>query len=129
MTIPPAKELFASADELYQAGEKVEKRLGERLSVTKETELREKLNQSIGYDIEQLKNGTYFTGMYKYISQIYPECQSLVDYMPSDTLVILDEPNRIIESARQMERGRRGMADRLVATRRAFARVENIFFF
>ena len=104
LTIPPAKELFASADELYQAGEKVEKRLGERLSVTKETELREKLNQSIGYDIEQLKNGTYFTGMYKYISQIYPECQSLVDYMPSDTLVILDEPNRIIESARQMER-------------------------
>ena len=31
LTIPPAKELFASADELYQAGEKVEKRLGERL--------------------------------------------------------------------------------------------------
>ena len=27
-----------------------------------------------------------------------------MDYMPSDTLVILDEPNRIIESARQMER-------------------------
>ena len=104
VVISPAQELFASPDQLYQAGEKVEKLLGERLSVTKDTELREKLNQSIGYEIEQLKNGAYFTGMYKYISQIYPECQSLLDFMSQDTLVILDEPNRIIESARQMER-------------------------
>ena len=104
VVISPAQELFASPDQLYQAGEKVEKLLGERLSVTKDTELREKLNQSIGYEIEQLKNGAYFTGMYKYISQIYPECQSLLDYMSRDALLILDEPNRIIESARQMER-------------------------
>lgn len=104
IVIPPAQELFATPERLYQAGEKVEKLLAERLSVTKDSALKEKLNQSIGYEIEQLKNNTTFTGIYKYISLIYQDCQSLLNYMPKDSLLVLDEPNRILESARQMEK-------------------------
>lgn len=102
--IPPAQELFASKEALYQAGERVEKLLQERLAVVKDSSLKQKLTEAIGWDIEQLKTGILFTGIYKYIEQIYPDCESLLDYLPRETVLILDEPNRIAESARQMER-------------------------
>lgn len=104
IVIPPARELFATKEELYQAGERVEKLLGERLSSLKDSTLKQKLTESISYEIEQLKNGSLFTGVYKYIAQIYPHAESLLDYMPKETVMILDEPTRIAESARQMER-------------------------
>lgn len=102
--IPPARELFATRQALYQAGERVEKLLSERLASVKESTLKHKLTESIGYDVEQLKNGLLFTGIYKYIAQIYPDAESLLEYMPKETVMILDEPTRILESARQMER-------------------------
>ncbi|MGA9172456.1 MAG: transcription-repair coupling factor [Thermoactinomyces sp.] len=102
--LPPATELFADRDRLYQAGEQVEKLLAVRLANVKNSALKQKLTSSIGYDIEQLKSGAVFTGIYKYIDCIYPNYESLLDYMPKETVLILDEPTRIMESARQMER-------------------------
>lgn len=102
--IPPAREVFASSEALYQAGDTVETLLKERLDKVKDPEVREKLKQKIGWEIEQLKAGNTFTGIYKYIHKIYPEVESLQDYMPKDTIWILDEPARIQESAKQMER-------------------------
>ncbi|MBH8598768.1 MULTISPECIES: transcription-repair coupling factor [unclassified Thermoactinomyces] len=102
--LPPATELFADADRLYQAGEQVEKLLAERLANVKNSALKQKLTSSIGYDIEQLKSGAVFAGIYKYIDCIYPNYESLLDYMPKETVMILDEPTRIMESAKQMER-------------------------
>ncbi|MFC7443358.1 transcription-repair coupling factor [Laceyella putida] len=104
VTIPPARELFATRERLYQAGERVEALLSKRLEQVKDTNLKQKLSESIGYDIEQLKTGSYFTGVYKYVEQIYPECESLLHYMPKDAVVVMDEPSRITENARQMER-------------------------
>ncbi|MDN4593476.1 transcription-repair coupling factor [Polycladomyces subterraneus] len=102
--IPPARELFADAERLYQAGEKAAGLLEERLSTIKDPSLKKKLTEGIGWEIEQLKSGQWFTGIYKYITLIYPDCQSLLDYMPTDTVLVLDEPARITETARQMER-------------------------
>ncbi|SFJ35547.1 transcription-repair coupling factor (superfamily II helicase) [Thermoflavimicrobium dichotomicum] len=104
VVIPPARELFAEKSVLVQAAERVERLLEERLSVIKDTQLKKKLTENIGWEIEQLKSGILFTGIYKYISQIYPECESLIDYLSKDTILVLDEPSRIAESAKQMER-------------------------
>ncbi|TCS94293.1 transcription-repair coupling factor [Hazenella coriacea] len=102
--IPPAQELFADDKLLYDAGERVEKLLEERLRTVKDPALKQKLTEAISWDIEQLKTGVLFTGIYKYISQIYPDCESLLDYMPKNSILILDEPTRIAESAKQMEK-------------------------
>lgn len=102
--VPPARELFASRDKLIQAAERVDVLLQERLAKVKDDTLREKIQEQIGWDVEQLRQGMMVTGIYKYISQIYPDFHSLIDYMPSDTAIVLDEPMRIVESARQMER-------------------------
>jgi transcription-repair coupling factor (superfamily II helicase) len=104
VVLPPAKELFADVETLYQAGEHVRHLLTERLEKTKDPALKEKLQKSIGWDIEQLQSGIYFTGIYKYISQIYPQGESILNFLPMDAVLILDEPARIQETAKQLER-------------------------
>lgn len=104
IVIPPARELFADKDQLRRTSSKVTKLLEERLSIIKDPELARKCTESIGFDIERLKEGDLFTGIYKYISQIYPDYQSLLDYMPGNSIVVLDELTRIAESAKQMEK-------------------------
>ncbi|WP_107728483.1 transcription-repair coupling factor [Desmospora activa] len=103
-TIPPAQEMFASAEALYQAGDRVAHLLEERLTQVKDPDTRSKLVEKIGWEVEQLKTGQRFTGMYKYISQVYPSYETLVDYLPQDVVWVWDEPNRIQETAKQMER-------------------------
>ncbi|SHF06949.1 transcription-repair coupling factor [Seinonella peptonophila] len=102
--IPPARELFATEQTLQEASLRVQQLLDERLLEVKDSELKRKLSEEIQFDIERLKNGTMFTGIYKYISQIYPQAESLFDYLPRETVVVFDELTRIIENARQMER-------------------------
>jgi transcription-repair coupling factor (superfamily II helicase) len=102
--IPPARELFAPQERLYQAGDRVAGLLEERLKTVKDPALRKKLTETIGWEIEQLKTGQFFTGIYKYIEPIYPDCQSILSYVPRDAVLIMDEPTRIRETARQMER-------------------------
>src|SRR5690606_40324577 len=78
--------------------------LEERLRTVKDPDLKKTGTESSGWEIEQLKTGQFFTGIYKYIEPIYPDCQSILSYMPKDAVLIMDEPTRIRETARQMER-------------------------
>ncbi|WP_124726314.1 transcription-repair coupling factor [Staphylospora marina] len=102
--IPPAKELFGSVDTLRKAADRVQALLDERMAAVRDAELLEKLREGVGLDVERLRNGTLFTGVYKYVSQIYPDAETLLHYLSKDTVIVLDEPTRILESARQMER-------------------------
>lgn len=102
--LPPARELFANREQLKQASLRVKQILEERLDTIKDSEFSKKLSDSIHFDIERLENGTLFTGVYKYISQIYPQTHSLLDYLRSDSLIVYDELTRITENAKQMER-------------------------
>ena len=102
--IPPARELFASKERLRQTSSKVEKLLESFLAKKRDPELSQKCQKAIQSDIERMKEGELFVGIYKYISQIYPDYQSLLEYMPKNMIVVLDELTRIVESAKQMER-------------------------
>src|SRR5690606_4504893 len=56
-----------------------------------------KLAEQIGYDIERLRQKTLFQGIYKYISFFYGQRTTLADYFPPGSIVILDEPSRLVE--------------------------------
>lgn len=103
VAIPPAREIVAGAGELYQAGDRVESLLHERLENVKDPAVRMSLLENISAEIEKLKQGIYFDGMYKYISQIYPDYEGLLDYISDESILVFDEPTRIMESVRQME--------------------------
>ncbi|RXT09007.1 transcription-repair coupling factor [Ammoniphilus sp. CFH 90114] len=104
ITIPPMSEVFGSQDVLVSAASRLEQKLSEALRTVKDPTVKEKLAEKMGWEIEQLKQGNRFQGIYKYISLLYPEYQSLIDYMPQDTIMVLDEPSRIQETIDQLEK-------------------------
>src|SRR5690606_29165560 len=75
-----------------------------QLSKMTDRQAKKLLQEYIGQELERLREGQYFSGIYKYISLLYPERVTLMDYVPNDTLFIMDEPSRFIETAKQFER-------------------------
>ena len=104
VVVPPAKELFATQEVLYQCGERLQTRLNERLARTKDPKVKSKLHEQIGWEIEQFQQGITFQAMYKYISLLYPQCDNLTAFMPQETVLLFDELSRIQETAKQMDR-------------------------
>lgn len=104
LNIPPAKEWIADRTRFAQAAEAASARLEEQLARMTDRQVKEKLQQEIGHDIERLRGASYFSEMYKYVSLLYPERHTLYDYMPQDTLLVIDEPARVMETAKQLER-------------------------
>lgn len=104
VTVTPCKEMIASRDRLERAAQAVGERLEQQLEKMSDRQAKNKLREEISREMELLREHVYFPEIYKYISLIYPENQSLYDYMPADTLLILDEPARLLETSRQLER-------------------------
>ncbi|WP_054951051.1 transcription-repair coupling factor [Numidum massiliense] len=103
VTLPPARELFATADTLYQGSEQLQKRLDERLRRVKDPKLQEELLEAIGAEIERMKQGVADRELYKYMSLLYEDSANLTTYMPQDTVLLFDDPARIQETAKQLE--------------------------
>jgi transcription-repair coupling factor (superfamily II helicase) len=102
--IPPCKEIIADSKRFQNAADHAYDLLQEQLAKMTDRTAKERLKQNISQDIEKLREQIYFNEIYKYISLLYPERETLLDYMPDDTILIVDEPIRLTETARQIEK-------------------------
>lgn len=104
VTILPCKELIADQGRFVAAADAIFSRLEEQKVKILDRQAKEKLQQEIEQDIVRLRSTTYFNELHKYVALLYPEKHTLYDYMENDTLLIIDEPARVIETAKQLER-------------------------
>ncbi|GFZ99690.1 transcription-repair-coupling factor [Paenibacillus marchantiophytorum] len=104
ITIPPCREIQADRKRLQSAAQGAYELLQAQLEKMSDRSSKDKLLEGIGHDIELLREGQTFPGIYKYISLLYTERQTLIDYMPKDAVLIIDEPARLLETAKQLER-------------------------
>lgn len=102
--IPPCQEIIADAARMANAADHASSLLEKQLEKMTDRTAKDRLRTELGSELERLREHVYFPEIYKYISLLYPERQTIMDYMPSDTLLILDEPTRLIETAKQLER-------------------------
>ena len=102
--IPPAQEILATKERMETAARHATNLLEAQLDKMTDRATQDKLRDQIGAEIGKLREGIYFSEIYKYISLLYPEQQSILDFVPKDTLLVLDEPSRLIETAKQLER-------------------------
>ncbi|WP_261134726.1 transcription-repair coupling factor [Bacillus sp. Marseille-Q3570] len=102
--VGPAEEIILYPQHFEKAVSKVELGLARSLQKIKDSGVKEKLTEHIGYEVEQLKQNQAFQGMYKYISYYYDKPASLLDYLPDNALVIMDEISRIQETSAQFEK-------------------------
>ncbi|BAU26192.1 transcription-repair coupling factor [Aneurinibacillus soli] len=104
IVVGPTREVFGERDVFLAAAEKVEAHMKETLPKIKAVQVKELIAEKVGWEIEQLRQGHAFTGIYKYISFLYSGRHTLLEYMSGQPLLIVDEPSRIVESAAQMEK-------------------------
>ncbi|MEB3103260.1 transcription-repair coupling factor [Ferviditalea candida] len=104
VTVTPCKEIIADRRRFENAAQHTYERLQEQLAKMSDRKAKEKLLETLSGEIEQLREGIYFQEIFKYISFLYPERQTLLDYIPEDSILVLDEPIRLQETSRQMER-------------------------
>ncbi|MGO4548736.1 transcription-repair coupling factor [Paenibacillus sp. 2TAB23] len=102
--VPPCQELLADGHRMEIAAGHAQQLLEKQLDKMTDRTAKDRLRTELGGEIERLREHVYFPEIYKYVSLLYPERQTIVDYMPSDTLLILDEPTRLIETSKQLER-------------------------
>ncbi|WP_232699022.1 transcription-repair coupling factor [Brevibacillus daliensis] len=102
--IGPVKEMIAFTTQLKESANRLEAKLGESLGKINDEAVKERMMKQIGGDIEHLRQGHRFSHLYSYISAIYPENETLLNYLPKETVLIVDEPSRVIDHAATLQK-------------------------
>ncbi|MDB5083610.1 MAG: mfd, partial [Bacilli bacterium] len=102
-TLWPIREMIANSSQFHAASVKVEAALKAQLNRKHDQEYKTKLEQHIGMDLEKLQQGIFFPGLLRYGKWLYEETATLLSYC-EDTVLFIDEPTRLREVARVLER-------------------------
>lgn len=122
VAIYPAKHFITATDKLKQAINDIEKELADRIAYFKTQEKfleAQRIEQRTLYDLEMLREVGYCAGIENYsrhLDQRPPGSPpwTLMDYIPSDYLLIIDESHMTIPQIRGMYHGDRSRKSTLV---------------
>ncbi|GGB71279.1 transcription-repair coupling factor [Fictibacillus barbaricus] len=104
ITIAPAEELILFDEHYDKAADRIEAKLAATLKNIKDDALKETLVENISYETGRLREHQQFQSMYKYASLFYDNPASLLNYISSDSLIIMDEIGRIQETSQQLDK-------------------------
>ncbi|HJT39919.1 MAG TPA: hypothetical protein VJ762_06265, partial [Sphingobium sp.] len=122
VSIYPAKQYLTDSDRLKEAIRNIEAELEERLAHFKETgKLLEaqRLEQRTRYDLEMLKEVGYCSGIENYSRHLDGRAPgthpwTMIDFLPSDYLLVIDESHMTVPQIRGMYNGDRSRKETLV---------------
>lgn len=120
--IYPAKHYLAQEDKLKESIADIEKELDERISLFKaEGKLLEaqRIEQRTRYDLEMLREVGYCSGIENYSRHLDGRAPgthpwTLIDFLPSDYLLVIDESHMSVPQIRGMYNGDRSRKETLV---------------
>lgn len=104
INIGPAREVLLYQEHYQQGAEKLEKALGKSLAKIKDKATKEKMAEQVGMEIDWLKQNTAFDSIYKYMALFYEKRYTLLDYMPENGILFIDEVSRVQEMAKSLEK-------------------------
>ena len=120
--IYPAKQYLTDADRLKDAIRNIEAELEERLAFFKEQGKyleAQRLEQRTRYDLEMLKEVGYCSGIENYSRHLDGRAPgthpwTMIDFLPNDYLLVIDESHMTIPQIRGMYNGDRARKETLV---------------
>lgn len=104
VTVGPVSEALLEDEQLNNIMTKLESNLSKSLKKFKDDKVKEQLAETVGHELEQLKQGQKPDQIFKYFSLAYDKPASLIDYLPGDGIVLLDEISRIQEINESLEK-------------------------
>ncbi|HSL30064.1 MAG TPA: excinuclease ABC subunit UvrB [Anaerolineales bacterium] len=122
VAIYPAKQYLTDADRLKDAIRNIEAELEERLAFFKEQGKHleaQRLEQRTRYDLEMLKEVGYCSGIENYSRHLDGRAPgthpwTMIDFLPSDYLLVIDESHMTVPQIRGMYNGDRARKETLV---------------
>jgi transcription-repair coupling factor (superfamily II helicase) len=102
--VGPATELLLEPPHYDRIVRLLEEKLAESLRKVKQAKTKELLSQHISYELEQLKQQQKPEQIFKYASLAYDKPYSLIDYLPQNSIIFLDEYSRILEIYETLEK-------------------------
>ncbi|HVF25569.1 MAG TPA: excinuclease ABC subunit UvrB [Anaerolineales bacterium] len=122
VSIYPAKQYLTDNDRLKEAIGSIERELEERLAMFKETGKfleAQRLEQRTRYDLEMLKEVGYCSGVENYSRHLDGRAPgthpwTMIDFLPSDYLLVIDESHMTVPQVRGMYNGDRARKETLV---------------
>jgi excinuclease ABC subunit B len=120
--IYPAKQYLTDADRLKDAIRNIEGELEERLAFFKEQGKHleaQRIEQRTRYDLEMLKEVGYCSGIENYSRHLDGRAPgthpwTMIDFLPSDYLLVIDESHMTVPQIRGMYNGDRARKETLV---------------
>ncbi|MBO9131304.1 transcription-repair coupling factor [Bacillus sp. 165] len=103
VAIGPATEFILTHDQKQQGIQKLEEGLADTLRSIKDEKIKTSMAENIGYEVERLKNNQTIEQLFKYMSLFYEKPASLIDYLPQDGVIVLDEVSRVQETIEHLE--------------------------
>ena len=122
VSIYPAKQYLTDADRLKEAIRNIEAELEERLAFFKEQGKHleaQRIEQRTRYDLEMLKEVGYCSGIENYSRHLDGRAAgthpwTMIDFLPNDYLLVIDESHMTIPQIRGMYNGDRSRKETLV---------------
>lgn len=102
--IGPAQEFILYEEHFKQGAERLKEGLSSSLAKLKDSKAKEAMVEKISYEIELLSGNHSFEGMYKYMSLYYDKLTTLIDYLPSNGVIFIDEVSRVQEMGISLEK-------------------------
>jgi transcription-repair coupling factor (superfamily II helicase) len=104
VTIGPADEMIVYGEALEWGIERIEAGLAESLNKLKDEKAKQLLLEHVSAELEQLKQGQEIEQQYKYMALFYKEPASLLDYLPENGILLMDEMSRLQEAAESLDK-------------------------
>ena len=104
VTVGPVSEAVLEAEHIDRIISELESGLSKSLKKIKDDNVKEQLVETVSYELEQLKQGHIPDQIFKYLSLAYENSTSLIDYLPENGIVVLDEISRIQELNDSLEK-------------------------
>jgi len=101
--------------------------LADRVGRRKDSALAEKLAASLREDAEKLANYAEIGSADRYANLIYGETKTVLDYLPEDAVVVMDQPSRTAERARETVKQLTDDVNMLVRSGALAAKPEDFF--
>ncbi len=122
VSLYPAKQYLTDADRLKEAIHNIEAELDERLAFFKESGKfleAQRIEQRTRYDLEMLKEVGYCSGVENYSRHLDGRTPgthpwTMIDFLPSDYLLVIDESHMTVPQIRGMYNGDRSRKETLV---------------
>lgn len=102
--IGPATETPLQKQQFERLVQHLEEGLSKSLKKIKDEKIKTLLAQNIGFELEQLRNEQKPEQLFKYLSISYDNPNSLIDYLPKNGLIFIDEISRVQEMNDSLEK-------------------------